>query len=430
MKKSVFYIFVTFILVVTYTLWIYFVADVGALYTEPYRAFSRIFALFGTVLFSFAMVLSTRLSIIEDWLGGLDTVYGAHHVLGSLAFVFILLHPILLAFQALPVFHNTLPYFFPVGTTPQIFGVLAVYALLISFFFMLFIKVSYRWWILSHRMLYISFIFSTAHILFLSSDISVSFVLRLWILFFVFIGLVSGFYMLFLYAKFGPRYQYRVSYVRVDGDVVNLLLTPVRKPLVYFPGQFVFVQFHSRGMRSERHPFSIASISEEAELRLVVRMKGDFTQNISTVLSGDMVSVYGPYGRFGSIFLKTQKDIVWVAGGIGITPFLSMLHYEAVHHHAHRRIYFLYTYRSENDPFLSEIETTLQFTPQVRFVPWPSAVRGHVTAQSLADAMGRDFTDCYIFLCGPAAMMERMHDDLVGLNVHREKIIFENFLLG
>jgi predicted ferric reductase len=428
MQKIIFYIFICFILVTTFNLWIFSVNDVGTLYAEPYRALSRILALIGTVLFALAMILSTRLSVFEDWLGGLDSVYRAHHIIGGFAFVTLILHPIFLAFQALPVFSDTLKYFFPIGTIAQKFGVLGVYALLFSFTFMLFLKISYKWWVASHQVLYLSFVFSSLHIFLLSSDISHSLVLRIWILVFVIAGLLAGFYIIFLYAQFGPRYRYIVREVLVKGDIVDIILLPMKRPLNHVPGQFIFVQFHVQGLRGERHPFSVASITEEGGLRLVVRMSGDFTRKLPLLQSGVAASVYGPYGRFGSVFLKTRKDLVWIAGGIGITPFLSMLHHEAIHH-TKRKIYFLYSYLGNDDPFLPEIETTLQFTPHIRFMPWSTNERGLVNAQKITTGMGREFTDCYIFICGPLPMMESLHSQFRKRGVPDDHIIFENFSL-
>lgn len=96
------------------------------------------------------------------------------------------------------------------------------------------------------------------------------------------------------------------------------------------PGQFAFVRFD----RAEgAHPFTIASapgaLGEnargEALLRLVIKPLGDYTRTLARRLqAGQGVDIEGPYGRFDGRGSRARQQ-VWVAGGVGVTPFIALL---------------------------------------------------------------------------------------------------------
>jgi predicted ferric reductase len=90
-------------------------------------------------------------------------------------------------------------------------------------------------------------------------------------------------------------------------------------------GQFALVSFDDR---EGAHPFTIASANRRhgkyAELRFIIKALGDYTGRLANTLKvGDAVVVEGPYGRFD--FRRGGRRQAWVAGGIGITPFLAWL---------------------------------------------------------------------------------------------------------
>jgi predicted ferric reductase len=123
----------------------------------------------------------------------------------------------------------------------------------------------------------------------------------------------------------GAGHRYTVARSTGLDRATELVLAPVGQPMSFRPGQFAFIEFHSPDL-SETHPFSIASSPSSPELRFAVRTAGDWTRRVSTgtgIEEGLAVTVRGPYGRFtpGS----GSAEQVWIAGGIGVTPFLSVL---------------------------------------------------------------------------------------------------------
>lgn len=86
-------------------------------------------------------------------------------------------------------------------------------------------------------------------------------------------------------------------------------------------GQFAFVTFAHDG---EAHPYTIASAwGSKRSLRLVIKSLGDYTKALPAKLAvGQKVRVEGPYGRFT---FDGEREQVWIAGGIGVTPFMARL---------------------------------------------------------------------------------------------------------
>src|SRR6185436_3048157 len=72
------------------------------------------------------------------------------------------------------------------------------------------------------------------------------------------------------------------------------------------------------------HPFSITSAPAERTLRITVKAIGDYTNALRRLLDeGAEAIVEGPFGSFSNAGLPQPRQI-WAAGGIGVTPFLSM----------------------------------------------------------------------------------------------------------
>ena len=121
-----------------------------------------------------------------------------------------------------------------------------------------------------------------------------------------------------------PRFEYRVESVKAINDrVVAIEMAPRGRAMRFSPGQFVFVQFFQRGISTEAHPFSVSSTPEDGRLRIVVKALGDYTSRLPALRRGAVARIEGPFGKFSHHNCPNRKQ-VWIAGGIGITPFLSM----------------------------------------------------------------------------------------------------------
>lgn len=90
------------------------------------------------------------------------------------------------------------------------------------------------------------------------------------------------------------------------------------------PGQFAVIRYLKSGTWSEPRPFTISSEPGSDRISLTIKNTGKFTSGMHSLEKGTKVMCEGPYGIFYPDF-KREKKLVFIAGGVGITPFLSIL---------------------------------------------------------------------------------------------------------
>jgi predicted ferric reductase len=147
------------------------------------------------------------------------------------------------------------------------------------------------------------------------------------------------------------RRPFRVIGVREEAPKIWTLTLKAhaRRPFDFAPGQFQFLRVHGSGVSAEEHPFSIASSpTQTGSIAVTIKESGDFTRGIGRVRPGDVATVHGPFGRFSHTLHPNEKKLVFVAGGVGITPLMSMLHYMRDHRET-RSVQLVYASRGPSD---------------------------------------------------------------------------------
>lgn len=129
---------------------------------------------------------------------------------------------------------------------------------------------------------------------------------------------------------FSRQGAYVVYGVRREGPSVStLVLAPVhlrRGGLRFDPGQFVWLRLRRAVVGTEEHPFTIASSANvTGRLEVTVRAQGDFSHRVAALRQGQKVWLDGPHGSFTAEEHGGRAGLVLVAGGVGITPMMSML---------------------------------------------------------------------------------------------------------
>ncbi|OGC76134.1 hypothetical protein A2619_02130 [candidate division WWE3 bacterium RIFOXYD1_FULL_39_9] len=427
MSKFRGYIIIAVLGTITAFLWLLSKPQLSFITDYPLLALSQICGLIGCVLMATALLLSTRITFVEDLFGGLDKVYRIHHLIGVFAFSLILMHPTAMIIQSLPNVQFALIYAIPGPYLIHNFGILAIYSLIIPFIFILLIKIPYNIWRYTHKLLGVSFLLASVHVYFMPSDVAVFMPLRFWILGFIAAGLLSAIYTLIFYSKMGPRSVYLVEKTDITHEVINVYFRPAGRKIKFTPGQFGYFSFRKSSIGKEAHPFSFSTSPDEDILRISMKVLGDFTKSAANILKDDVVAIYGPYGRFGKIYADpTPKNLIWIAGGIGVTPFLSMLRQESAHPSNHK-ITFFYSYGlQEEGVFVEEIENICQKLPNVKFVKWCTKDLGFLTAEKISEGM-ENISSHYVQVCGPEKMMFTMKDQFNALGITDDRIFFENF---
>lgn len=384
---------------------------------------SQLLSLLGVTLLCLSFVLSSRWRFIENWFDGLDKVYRFHHLLGGLSFVLLLHHPIFLILEVLPDLNFAWRYLWLSTLLPYNWGILSLYSMMLMLIFTLLLNLPYSLWKKTHEFMGLALLFAGFHIITITSDVSRYLPLRWWILALLLLALYAAVYRRFLYRFIGPKYRFVIHNLRRIGDTYALDMLPEGKSLPFHAGQFVFAKFPELG--NEAHPFSLASGPEEKYLRLVVKILGDYTWKIGALHEGSPVDLWGPYGKFGEAAFG-DKPLIWIAGGIGVTPFLSLLTAE-VQNKQTRQIDFFYCVGDEEEAvFDQEIKLLSAKAPNIIYHQYPSNVCGRLSAPVLEKLCG-DLRQKKIMLCGPIGMMNSLATQLKAVGVKNRDIIFEDF---
>ena len=160
-------------------------------------------------------------------------------------------------------------------------------------------------------------------------------------------------------------------------------------------------------------------------LRLTIKASGNFTRDLfSTLKAGTDAVVEGAYGMFD---YKTggQKQI-WIAGGIGLTPFLSFVR-DMDGSLAHD-VDFYYTVRHpEEAVFVDEIEAAAKKNPRLKAHIRYSATDGSLSVDDILKNAGGDLRDHHVYLCGPLPMIQAFEKKFLEHGVAQRNIHYEEF---
>ena len=418
-----------FVLIVTTLLWILAKPVVSIIWTNPIISIGQITALLGIVALSFNFFLASRFIALDALMGGLDKVFIFHRFTGKLAFILMLIHPLFVLASFLPNWQLISLHLYPnTSFLAESFGVIALWLFFILISLTLFVKMPYHIWKLTHKFMGVPFILIALHVATIQSDVAVFLPLRIWMFSLIFAGIGLYIYKVFLYRYFGPKFSYTIETVTQKGEIVEIELRPNARTMSFRPGQFVFLSVNDVKVGKEEHPFSISSSPDESVLRLSMKQSGDYTNRLNRLKSGTTVSVYGPYGRFGERFLERAEDAIWIAGGIGVTPFLSLAQYASSHKTKGKIDVFYSTKTQEEMVYQQELETIAEKFGHMSFHPHVSSESGYLDVKKIQQAIG-DISKKRIFLCGPPIMMKTLTDAFVGAGVPRRNIIFEDFSL-
>lgn len=197
-------------------------------------------------------------------------------------------------------------------------------------------------------------------------------------------------------------------------------------------GQFILVRFLARPFVWQEHPFSLSKVTDADGLRLTIRQLGDFTNMVPQLKPGTKVWVSGPFGAFTHELQRTNK-LLYIVGGIGITPIYSMIQDQAARGESGNAV-MLYGNRTEVDTiFLKELTALGEqihmpiynvLSDQKDYKGEKGFIDKEKIARLVPDVATRD-----VFLCGPPPMMAGIRVMLRELGVPESQIHYERFAL-
>jgi predicted ferric reductase len=285
---------------------------------------------------------------------------------------------------------------------------------------------TYEGWKNLKRYIGIFFILAFFHSLTIGNPLH-AFIAINWVQLFFIFGAVSYLYTE-LFGRFFKKYvPYTVQAVRhPNASTTEVTMRAKQQPIKrQRAGQFLFVRFPSDKVLNESHPFTISSAPQEDVLRLTIKASGDFTRELFARLKEGVDAVIeGAYGMFD--YKTGRPKQIWIAGGIGLTPFLSFI--RDLDDNLLHDVDFYYTVRHvEEALFVDEIQAAAErnscFKAHIRY----SATQGSLTMEDIIKNTNGSLSDYDVYLCGPLPMIQAFEKKLFALGVPENNIHYEEF---
>ena len=378
------------------------------------------------------IILGARLRIL-DRLFGLNNLFRYHRINGIAIFGLVLIHPILIFIS-----DDRLYIPFQMRYWPEFVGLflsILIVIMVISANWRTRLNLPFHYWWPMHRA---AGVFAATcfllHLLYASETFSQKIPSFIGWSAVVFCGLV--FIWIWTRHLRLRQHHYRVSSVQTaarDALSLEINFADDNAP-PYSPGQFCFISFRSKHISEEEHPFTIASSPTQTDkMEFIIRTTGDWTGRLYKLHPGDHLRLDGPYGHFTHLSMPEAPEIIMIAGGIGITPMLSMLRYMADVGDS-RRITLIWSNRTAGHVMAKE-EIDLLGSRLKHF-----SIHHVITRSSEAEmpnrridrsALEQYLSDCdtraAIVMCGPDQMMADLIRHLLSLGFQKSRIETERF---
>lgn len=383
-----------------------------------YLYLGQISGLVGMTLFSINLILAARIKFLENLFKGLNEEYKKHHQIGGISFILMMVHPVFLLFSRMTV---SLEYARGLILPGNDFNIdLGIISLLFSMSLLIitfYTKLPYQIWRLTHKFMGLVFIIAVFHSFLIPSTISQSSPLWIFMIIVVSIGILSYLYRTVFFRFLVKRYKYTISKVKkLTSRVIEITLTSSEpKSIHYDPGQFIFVSFKSDKVSDEIHPFSISS-ADTKDITIISKVEGDYTEKLMNIEAGSEAIVEGAFGRFSNAYYPNPRQI-WIAGGIGITPFIGMA--EGLKKNNNYKVDLYYCLKDVSEKLGIPVST-------VNIKAFYSKTMGHITGKYISEN-SPDFETAEFFICGPLVLMKSLREQLNKLGIKNSKIHTEEF---
>ena len=398
---------------------------------------ARSFGLAGFVILAMQPVLVARLKWIERPFG-MDMLSRFHKSMGIFVTAMMVSHPVLMEFGGGQVLGFSQPWYIWVGKAGLVLllihTLISVYSNRVGLTFEQWRRIHY---VLAPLIIVLVFV----HSMEAGDDLKLPQVQVFWVILLAAAAAAYIYHKIIIPARL-RRSPYRVVDVQPEAPKVwTVKLAPPEGEALYAyqPGQFHFITFN-RGpnLPTEEHHWTISSSPTQIGfVSSTIKESGDFTATIGLTKPGDTALVQGPFGRFSYTLYPKEKDFVFIAGGIGMTPLMSMLRHMR-DTKAEVDVMLLYANRTEKDIVFREELAAIEAgeAPRLKVVhvlsvpePGWNGETGYVDREKIARYLTKNMTEKAFYVCGPPAMNTKVIETLLAMGVPYPRIHTEIFSL-
>ncbi len=284
-------------------------------------------------------------------------------------------------------------------------------------------RVPHELWFLTHLTLYGAILLTALHQLKTGGD----FVGHFWFTAYWYMGFIGVFGLLAWYRFVLPLIKtwwhgFTIERVVAEANDVYSVYVSGRdiERFSFEPGQYSTWWILGPGMWWQSHPFSFSGVPGQRTLRFTVKAKGDFNSQIAGVRPGTRVIIDGPRGSFTTSRAYGAGNVVLIAGGIGITPYMSGIQTLL---NQGKKVTLLYAVRTRGDiAFTDELIAMEKRGLRIRVY---AQENGSTVDESALAPLIKDNTVMYI--CGPDGMSRGLTRTLKQLGMPKNNIITERF---
>jgi predicted ferric reductase len=214
------------------------------------------------------------------------------------------------------------------------------------------------------------------------------------------------------------RYQGKVIAIhKHDGNVLELeVALPTDFHDEYLPGQFALLTLHPE---EGSHPFTIVREDvQNGSITFAIKALGDYTRQLAAQMQlGDPVTIEGPYGRF--VLPESGSQEYWIAGGIGITPFIAWLEGLAAEGERRPAAQLYYCVNSQQEILFAERLHELAKLTSVKVTIIDRQTDGFLDASRL-----KIDDNTQLWFCGPKGMRTMLQTYVPAAQLHYEQFDF------
>jgi predicted ferric reductase len=391
-----------------------------------------------------AMILATRPLWLEQRLNGLDKIYRLHKWLGIVALSFSIMHWLV---AKVPVWSWNLGNLILLDATsgatisvaePTAFelfldslefsglqvGLYAFYLAALFLIMALLKKIPYRFFAKTHivmAVLYLALVFHVFALMYIqywTEPIGITMAIIM------VLGIVSSFRVLL--GRVGTKRKVTGSVQAINTyPEMNMFELVVKsdKWTGHKEGQFAFLKFEKK---EPHHPFTISSAWDKnnKNISFTIKALGDYTHTLANRLKiGDSITLEGAYGNF--TFKDNNESQIWIAGGVGVTPFLSRLEGLKQQNNS-QKIDFFYSVVKLDSELKERLEQLIAATPNINLHISESSKSALISGDRIRSSVS-DWNSASVWFCGPSKMGKSIKQDFKrnGFNSRFHQELFE-----